>query len=115
MESKVVVYAVLAVALGYLLVSAVPDRLAALRGVTQRGGAEEMESLGAEEAAPGEESLGVPDEVKGEISELETAEGVEPELATPRGGWDTAVSLGVWVINLMLALGVYFVVKRRLS
>ena len=116
MESKAVIYAVIAVALGYILISAVPDRLASLQRVTQPRGAEEMESLVLEEPESTEsESRDALDESISALSEDLTADVAELEKAAPRGVWDGAIALGVWMINLMIALGVYFIVKRRLS
>ena len=121
MESKAVIYTVIAVALGYLLISAVPDRLASLQRVTRPRGAEEMESVVVEEkestesesrVAPDESISTLGDELTAEVSELEVS---ELEIAAPRGVWDGAIALGVWMINLIVALGVYFIVKRRLS
>ena len=116
MDSKAVIYTVIAVALGYLLISAVPDQLASLQRVTQPRGGEEMESVVVEEKESTEsESRVAPDELTADLSELVITEGAEPEMAAPRSVWDGAVALGVWMINLIVALGVYFIVKRRLS
>jgi len=116
MESKVVIYTVIAVALGYLLISAVPDRLASLQRVTRPRGAEDMESVVVEEKESTEsESRVAPDESISAFGDELTAEVSELEKAAPGGVWDGAIALGVWMINLMIALGVYFIVKRRLS
>jgi len=116
MESKAVIYAVIAVALGYILISAVPDRLASLQGVMQRGGAKDMESLVLEEPeSTDSESRDALDESISTLSDELTADIAELEIAAPGGVWDGAIALGVWMINLMIALSVYFIVKRRLS
>ena len=96
MESKVAVYAVLAVALGYLLISVVPNRLVDLGGETPPI------------PAPAEEVYGFGDE------ERQAIKGVEPRLSTG-GMWDGAFALGIWMVDLLIALGVYLAVKRRLS
>ena len=105
MESKSAVYAVLAVAIGYLLISVVPNRL---------------EDLGGGKPpirAPAEEAFGLGDEESKSIESAE--EGLRIESAEPRfstgGVWGGAYALGLWVVNLLIALGAYLVVKRRLA
>jgi len=98
MGSKTAVYAVLAVALGYVLISAVPDQIVAVRERSQPVQA-------------------VPEEAKGLASgELDTFAGEKPPpLPSGFNLWDGASLLGLWLVNLLVALGVYFLVKRRLS
>ena len=115
MKSKAVVYTVLAVALGYFLISAVPDQMETLQGVRQRGGSVESESLAVEAPESTVKSEAEPDELASGLSEAVTADIAEPEEVALGGVRDGAVAIGVWVINLMIALGVYFIVKRRLS
>jgi hypothetical protein len=113
MESKAVVYAVLAVAIGYLLVSAVPNRLTALRGDSIRSIPEEIQSPEVEGIVTDKESLKSYGE-ETSASKDETTGGLEPELVSNRGGAWVNV-LGVWFVNLSIALGIYFAVKHRLS
>jgi len=108
---KATVYAVLAVALGYLLISIAPSRLADLgRPQALTAPAGEPSGFGVEEA---------PKSVEGDRSQ-ESAEGVqslgdaEPGLSAG-GLWDGAYAVGMWMVDLMLALGVYLAVRRRLS
>ena len=115
MKSKAVVYTVLAVALGYFLISAVPNQMETFQGVRQRGGSVESESLSVEAPESAEKSESEPDELASGLSDAVIAEIEEPEEVARGGVRDGAVALGVWVINLMIALGVYFIVKRRLS
>lgn len=93
MESKAVIYAVLAVAIGYLLISVVPNRLTAIQEEPSRSDREEVFGL----------------------EEKPSIKGPEPLPPTQRGVWDVAQALGIWIVDLMIALGVYFAVKRRLS
>jgi len=95
MVPKTAVYAVLAVALGYLLVSAVPNRLATM----QRGTRPLPEGR--------DEAYGLRGEAAG------SRKGVEPQLSPSSSGG--VLALGLWMVDLLIALGVYFVVKRRLS
>jgi len=116
MESKAVIYTVLAIALGYFLISAVPERLEALQGMNLRGGAEEMEGIVVEAPkSTDSESLAAPDEAVSSLGDDVIAESAEPEEVALGGVREGALALGVWMINLMIALGVYFIVKRRLS
>jgi hypothetical protein len=111
MESKAVVYAVLAVAIGYLLVSAVPNRLTALRGDSIRSIPEEIKSPEVEGSVTDNESLKAYGEETAP-SEDKTTGGSEPELVAHRGGnWVNV--LGVWFINLFIALGIYFTIRHR--
>jgi hypothetical protein len=114
MESKAVVYTVLAVAIGYLLVSAVPDRLTALRGDSIRSGSKATKSPEVDESLTDNESM----KAYGEetvAGEDKTTGVSEPEQVAHRGGWDWANVLGIWFINLIIALGAYFAIKHRLS
>lgn len=95
MASKTAVYVLFAVALGYLLISAVPNRLVDLGGG--------MPPI----RAPTGEIQGFGDE------EMQAAEGAEPRLSTV-SLWEGASALGVWMVDLVIALGVYFAVRRRL-
>jgi len=107
---------VIAVALGYLLISAVPDRLSSLQRVKRPKGAEEMESIVVEEGESVESEFRVvPDESISVLGDELTADVAELEKGAPKAVWDGAIVLGVWMINLIIALGVYFIVKRRLS
>ncbi len=100
MNTKVFTYAVLAVALGYLLTSVVPS---ALVPETPPVFLESGEEPLIKEATPESESevLGVPD--------LD-AEGKEvvPSL-------DDALQYGYLVLDLFIALGIYFIARRRLA
>jgi len=92
MESKAIIYAVLAVALGYLLISVVPSRLAAVPEENLRS---EREAFSLAEAPP--------------------VAGSEAQPPPESGIWSITQTLGVWIVDLMIALGVYLIVKRRLS
>ena len=93
MESKAIIYAVLAVALGYLLISVVPSRLAAVPEENLRS--ERGDAFSLAEAPP--------------------VAGSEAQPPPESGIWSITQTLGVWIVDLMIALGVYLVVKRRLS
>ena len=117
-ESKMFVYAVIAVALGYLLVSTVPEQLAALQGETMRAvtepkiTGEETERLSEEVEPLNEETYdaakSAADAAKAAAEEAEVTAGLSK-------GVDIAATISLWTVNLLIALGVYFIAKRRLS
>jgi len=103
MESKAVVYAVLAVALGYLLISAVPNQLVTL------GGEKGLVTIEEETQRAPPESL----ELSGE--KAQTYGDLETQPPPPKGLWREAAAIGVWIIDLLIALGAYFAARRWLS
>jgi len=93
--SKAMIYAVVAIALGYALVSAVPYRFETIttKEVALRFAANESLRLGS-------------------IDELT----VKPAPEAYAGGvGDWTITVGAVSADLLIALGVYFIVKRRLS
>lgn len=116
MQSKAVVYTVLAVALGYFLISTVPDRLETLQGMRQRGGAVESESLAVEAPESNDsKTLSAIDESVSSLRDSVTVDETETEKVAFGGVRDGAITVGLWMVNLTIALAVYFIVKRRLS
>jgi hypothetical protein len=100
MNTKVFTYAVLAVALGYLLTSVVPSALVPeTPSVFLESGEEPL----IREVPPESESevLGVPD--------LD-AEGKEVVRSL-----DDTLQYGYLVLDLFIALGIYFIARRRLA
>ena len=108
MGSKTAIYTVLAVALGYILISAVPDQIAVIEEGSQPelAAPEKTESLATESNTLSDRAHGS-DAFADEKMHLPAA----PSF-TLRDG---AYTIGVWIINLLLALGVYFLIKRRIS
>lgn len=116
MKSKALVYTVLAVALGYFLISAVPNQMETLQGVRQLRGSVESESLSVEAPeSTGSKSPSALDESVSVLRDSVTVEEFEIEKAPLGGVREGAVTVGLWMTNLMIALAVYFLVKRRLS
>lgn len=110
---KAFVYAMLAVTFGYLLISVAPSRLVDLGGRPPAimAPAEEPSKFGVDEEA----SKGFEGDEHEEIAEEDQALiGTEPGLSAG-GFWDGAYAVGMWMVDVMLALGVYLAVKRRLS
>lgn len=101
MTSKATVYIVLAVAIGYLLVSSFPIRFETMT-------TKEVKQLGDTNRSYGFSSGG--EQAKGSEEDRLLA----PEV-TASGAWDWSTLLGFLVVDLSIALGVYFIVKRHLS
>jgi len=114
MESRALVYAVLAIAMGYFLVSAVPQRLASpmyaepVESGPIRSGGEEM--LGSVEP-PSAEGTEPPEraDTASEAADAATA------VSSARAGGVYVTVFGTWVVNLFVALGIYFIARRRLA
>lgn len=115
MENKALVYAVLAISLGYLLVSAVPSRLASPMLLESGDNSEVIR--GPTPESPDAPVEGVPemDTSQGDI--LSAGEAVQEEsLVAGRGSGNLIVSVvGTWSVNLLVALGVYFIARRRFT
>lgn len=94
MYSKMVIYTLLAVALGYILIEAVPGGLV-----------QEVEVLRAEEGK-------MPPQEDQEIAGVES---FETPKTTERGLLYEVSQYGVWVVNVVIALGVYVVARRRFT
>jgi hypothetical protein len=115
MENKALVYAVLAISLGYLLVSAVPSQLAP----PMFSATEDSELL--KEPAPGRAESPAEDASAPLIEQDDTFSGdaaeAQGEVFAAEGGSSNLVIsvFGTMSVNLLLALGVYMVARRRYS
>lgn len=94
MESRTPIYIVLAVVLGYLLISAVPERF-----------------TGPEEEAVREDA----EKLYGMETDAPQIEGSASDLSSTRGALNIVSDYGIWLVDLIVALGVYFIAKRRLT
>jgi hypothetical protein len=126
MENKAIVYAVLAISLGYLLVSAVPSQLAPPMFGEPAGDSEMLRAPGPEHVEAPTESASAPatesdKTFSGDAATAQgdatAAEGTSDEaLAAGGGSGPLVVSVfGTWSVNLFIALGVYFIARRRFS
>jgi len=114
MENKALVYAVLAISLGYLLASAVPSRLAS--PILFESGDDSEIIRGPAPESPGApvEGTAEADTSRGDILASENPQ--EESLAAGRSSGNLIVSVfGTWSVNLMVALGVYFIARRRFT
>ena len=116
MENRALVYAVLAISLGYLLVSAVPSQLASPILSESAGDRELVKAPGQENAeAPTDDAFASATEPDGTFSR-DATEAQGDVLAAGGGSGNLVVSVfGTWSVNLIVALGVYFIARRRLS
>ncbi len=126
MKNKVLVYAVLAISLGFLLISEVPNQLAPPMFGEPAGDSEMVRAPGQEQPkapAEGESApAGEPDETfSADVAELQgdasAARSSSSEaLAAGGGSGNLVISVfGTWSVNLIVALGVYFIARRRFS
>jgi hypothetical protein len=129
MKNKVLVYAVLAISLGFLLVSEVPNQLAPPMFGEPAGDSEMVRAPGQENAeAPAEgESAPVTELDETFSSDAATAQGDASDASAARSTSDEALAagggsgnlvisvFGTWSVNLIVALGVYFIARRRFS
>jgi hypothetical protein len=105
MDSKIPVYTVLAVVLGVLLTSAVPA------GLTPRQ--EPLFMAGSEAEAPVMKAP-AEDEVLGSRAD-EEMDGALPGGSVKGNPLDQALQYSILVVDLFVALGVYFVARRRFA
>ncbi len=126
MESKAIVYAVLAISLGYLLVSTVPSQLAPTMFGEPASDSEMLTAPGPKAAeAPNEDAAAPAAESDKTFSrDAETSQedaiaaggSSDEALASGEGSGGLVISVfGTWSVNLIVALGVYFLARRRFS
>ncbi len=129
MKNKVLVYAVLAISLGFLLISEVPNQLAPPMFGEPVGDSEMVRAPGQENAEAPADSITAPAteldetfsgdaaEVQGDTSDASAARSTSDEaLAAGGGSGNLVISVfGKWSVNLIVALGVYFIARRRFS
>jgi hypothetical protein len=121
MESKLIVYTVLAITLGYVFVSTIPSQLAPplfeamqLEGEGIRGPSPGEEPSGSEEVLgePGEEAVGdTPDSVSSAVLATDEAKAAASGILTG----DYVTVFGTLIVNLTIAFAVYMVARRRFS
>ncbi len=144
MENKALVYAVLAISLGYLLVSAVPSQLAPQMFGESAGDSEMLKAPGSERGEAPAEGVATPatepdgtlsgdaaesqgDVIASEDSALtatgpdgtfsgDVASAQSAASAAEGGSGNLVISVfGTWGFNLVIALGVYFIARRRFT
>ena len=122
MESKLIVYTVLAITLGYVFVSTIPSQLAPplFEAVQPEGESIRGPSPDEQPSAP-DETLGQPgEEVAGDVSGLASSEAAAADAAeeakTAASGLTSYSSVfGTLIMNLTIAFAVYWLAKRRFA
>lgn len=99
MGSKTGVYAVVALVLGFVLISVVPSSL---------------EDLGRGGLAIHPPRASVDENQKFGLGEGQDLDSVGTERLSA-GISDGAMAFGIWIFDLLVALGIYLILKRRLS
>jgi len=99
MGSKAGIYAFVALVLGFVLISVVPSSLVDL--------GEGKRSISPPRAS-------VDDNEKFGLGESQGLEAVESELNSA-SILDGAMALGIWIVDIFIALGIYLILKRLLN
>jgi hypothetical protein len=122
LESKLIVYTVLAITLGYVFVSTIPSQLAPPLFEAVQPEGEGIRGPSPEEQPSGpDETLGQSGEdVAGVISDLEssakTAADAAEEAKTAASGLTSySTVFGTLIVNLTIAFAVYWLAKRRFA
>jgi len=107
MGSKLIVYTVLAITLGYVFVSTIPSQLAPPLFEAVQPEGESIRGPGPEEALPSTEGTGdtLTDDIAGTIDSAFSANGLV--------GYFTV--FGTLIVNLTIAFAVYWLAKRRFA
>jgi hypothetical protein len=118
MESKLIVYTVLAITLGYFFVSTIPSQLAPpLFSAVQPEGESIRGPIPDEQPSVPDETLGQPgEEVSGEVSDLASSTTAAADAATAAEGLaGFSTVFGTLIVNLTIAFAVYWLAKRRFA
>ena len=122
MESKLIVYTVLAITLGYVFVSTIPAQLAPPLFETVQPEGESIRGPSPDEQPSGpDETLGQSgEEVVGDVSELASsamaaADAAEEAKTEASGLAGLSTVFGTLIVNLTIAFAVYWLAKRRFA
>ena len=122
MESKLIVYTVLAITLGYVFVSTIPAQLAPpLFEAVQPEGESIRGPNPEEQPSVPDETLGQSgEEVAGDVSELSSsakaaADAAEEAKTAASGLAGFSTVFGTLIVNLTIAFAVYWIAKRRFA
>ena len=120
MESKLIVYTVLAITLGYVFVSTIPAQLTPpLFSTVQPEGESIRGPIPDEQPSVPDETLGQPsEEVAEDVSSLASstaaADAAEAKMAAS-GLTSYSTVFGTLIVNLSIAFAVYWLAKRRFA
>ena len=108
MNSKIIAYMVVAVAVGYLLVASLPEQVAMYAAPMSLKNTEEGPLLSQGGGPESASSSSAPSESEEDQSAQDGVRGAYTELI----GYDL---YGWWALDLAVALSVYWVARRRLA
>jgi hypothetical protein len=118
MESKLIVYTVLAITLGYVFVSTIPSQLAPPLFEAVQPEGESIRGLGPDEAPSSTEGTGdtLTDDVTGLADSASSAKVTAEEAKTAASGLTSYFPVfGTLIVNLTIAFAVYWLAKRRFA
>lgn len=124
MESKLIVYTVLAITLGYVFVSTIPSQLVPTLFEASQPEGESIKGPGPEEAPPSTEDTGetLTDDVAGdtesaysEATASDAAKTSEDARTAATGLTSYSTVFGTLIVNLTIAFAVYWLAKRRFA
>ena len=124
MEPKLIVYTVLAITLGYVFVSTIPSQLAPQMFEVQQPEGGLIRDPNSEQPSSPEEILGqTGDEILGDIAESSSAAAASDAAEAAAESANAASSglagyfpvFGTLIVNLTIALVVYWLAKRRFA
>lgn len=124
MESKLIVYTVLAITLGYVFVSTIPAQLAPPLFEAVQPEGESIRGPGPEEAPPSTEDTG--ETLTDDIAETydsaisaaaaaDAAKAAEEAKTAESGLAGFSTVFGTMIVNLTIAFAVYWLAKRRFT
>ena len=125
MESKLIVYTVLAITLGYVFVSTIPAQLAPPLFEAVQPEGESIRGPGPDEAPPSTEDTGetLTDDIAGATDSESSAAKIAGDTAEAAEDTETAAIgltsyfpvFGTLIVNLTIAFAVYWLAKRRFA
>ena len=121
MESKLIVYTVLAITLGYVFVSMIPSQLRARAFEAVQPEGESIRGPNPEETSPSTEGTGdtLTDDIAGATDSAkaaaDAAKAAEENETTASGLTSYFPVFGTLVVNLTIAFAVYGLAKRRFA
>ena len=125
MESKLIVYTVLAITLGYIFISTIPAQLAPPPFEAVQPEGEGIRGTGPEGAPPGTEDsvetlsgdvAGLTDSASSAATASDAAEASVDDAGTAATGLTINLAVfGTLVVNLTIASAVYWLAKRRFA
>lgn len=101
---KTAIYVVVAVVIGYLFTSIVPERLSINQEVSERLSINQDVPISS--PAEGAFSKDIEEE-----ADFKSQESPRPIIRETGDGFQ---AIGIWIVNLAIALGVYLFIKRRI-